>query len=242
MKKNIIVALMLSTLFTASCGNNNCAKRENCPEEKCCKTTECKIKQTNNCMKQVKFQKKYTNADYYTDGKFNEDVAIKAVKEMLDFYGYPFTPFMEKNFWVVDFGIGDFENTGMGGIFWVNNEQHSYMAHQIYLLPGQMIPEHKHVATATPAKFESWMVERGSCYNYSEVGEATPNAPTLPSTQAPTILSKNFVIQDAGEIVDLKEIETFHFLMAGDAGAIVSEWASFHDEKGLRFSNPAAKL
>ena len=43
-----------------------------------------------------KYQKKYTNADFYTDGKFNEDVAIKAMKEMLQFYGITFSPFMEE--------------------------------------------------------------------------------------------------------------------------------------------------
>ncbi len=255
MKMKLVAALMLSTLMVTGCGQNCCSKKEACATTKCCATTKtdstkkccgktknCKTKKTNCAMKQQKFQKKYTNADFYTDGKFNQDVAVKAVKEMLDFYGYPFTPFMEKNFWVADFGLGDFENTGMGGIFWVNNKEYSYMAHQIYLLPGQMIPEHKHVATDMPAKFESWMVERGSCYNFSEVGEETPNPPAIPATQKATTISKNFVVQNTGDVIDLKKICTFHFLLAGDEGAIVSEWATFHDGNGLRFTNTAAKL
>jgi len=34
--------------------------------------------------------------------------------------GVPFTELMAKDMWVTDFGLGDFENVGMGGIFWVN--------------------------------------------------------------------------------------------------------------------------
>lgn len=192
-------------------------------------------------IKHAKYQKKYTNADFYTDGKFNEEVAIEAMKDMLKFYGVPFTPFMEKEFWVVDFGMGDFENIGMGGVFWVNDQKHSYFAHAIYLLPGQMIPEHAHVETEFPAKFESWMVTKGWAYNFSEVGEPTPNAPAIPELHGPC-KSKNFVKQVVGDIVHLKEIETFHFLMAGPEGAIVDEWASYHDGAGLRFTCAGASL
>jgi hypothetical protein len=45
-----------------------------------------------------------------------------------------------------------------------------------------------------------------------------------------------------GEILHLKKSETFHFLMAGPEGAIVDEWASYHDGAGLRFTNTKAKL
>ena len=63
-------------------------------------------------MAQTPYKKKYTNADYYTDGKFNEDVAKQAFLDMFEHYGIPFTPFLEENFWVNDFGLGDFENVG----------------------------------------------------------------------------------------------------------------------------------
>ena len=44
-------------------------------------------------MEQKPYTKKYTNADYYTDGKFNEDVAKKAFLDMFEHYGIPFTPY-----------------------------------------------------------------------------------------------------------------------------------------------------
>ena len=192
--------------------------------------------------KEMTYSKKFTNADFYTDGKFNQEVAMKAMKDMLAFYDVPFTPLMEKDFWVTDFGLGDFENTGMGGIFWVNDAEHNYFAHEIYLLPSQMIPEHAHVKTKFPAKFESWMVQKGMCYNFSAVGEETPNCPKLPESQKGCITSKNFVQQEVGQVVHLKETETFHFLLAGPQGAVVSEWASYHDGAGLRFTNKKAQL
>ena len=107
----------------------------------------------------MKYSKKFTNSDFYKDGQFQQAVAIEAMKDMFKFYNVPFTALMEKEMWVTDFGLGDFEHVGMGGIFWVNDPQYRYFAHAIYLLPGQMIPEHAHVATpGFPAKHESWMV------------------------------------------------------------------------------------
>jgi hypothetical protein len=36
----------------------------------------------------------------------------------------------------------------------------------------------------------------------------------------------------------LPKEESWHFLMGGDEGAIVSEFANYHDGNGLRFSVP----
>jgi hypothetical protein len=202
-----------------------------CCQSKCEKTDQVKT-----------YTKKYTNADFYTDGVFNKEVAFEAFKDMFAFYGEPFTPLMEKEMWVTDFEMGDFEHAGMGGIFWVNDPVHNYFAHEIYLLPSQMIPEHAHFPTTFPAKFESWMVRSGWCYNFSEVGDETPNPPALPESQKESIISKNFAVQQVGDILHLKKSETFHFLYAGPEGAIVSEWASYHDGDGLRFTNSNAKM
>ena len=212
---------------TEQCGND-------CKNE-CNNNANCKIN------KEMKYSKKYTNADFYKDGKFQQDVAMEAMKDMFAFYGVPFTELMAKDMWVTDFGLGDFENVGMGGIFWVNDPEYGYFAHAIYLLPGQMIPEHAHVKTKFPAKHESWMVEKGWVYNFSEVGDETPNAPAIPATHG-AIKSKNFVVQNVGDVLRLKKLETFHFMMAGPEGAIVDEWACYHDNDGLRFTNTKAAL
>ena len=187
------------------------------------------------------YTKKYTNADYYTDGVFNQDVAKKAFLDMFEHYGISFTPFLEENFWVNDFGLGDFENTGMGGVFWINNSEHRYFGHEIYLLPGQMIAEHYHVPSAYPAKHESWHVRNGWVYNFG-IGEPTPNPPALPESQKEFITAQNFQIMRVGDISSLQVLESRHFLMAGDEGAVVTEYGTFHDNDGLRFTNPKASL
>lgn len=225
------LAVVCCVFTMAACSGN----KANSTEESCCDNTNNK----NN--KEMKYQKKYTNADFYTDGKFNEAVAVEAFKDMLAFYDVPFTSFMDKEFWAVDFGLGDFENVGMGGVFWVNDQEHGYFAHAIYLLPGQMIPEHAHVKTEFAPKFESWMVTKGWAYNFSEIGDATPGAPAIPASHGP-VKSQCFVKQNVGDIIHLKKAESFHFLMAGPEGAIVDEWACYHDGAGLRFSNPKASL
>ena len=57
--------------------------------------------------------KKYTNADFYKNGVFQQEIAIEAMKEMFVHYNIPFTGFMAENMWVTDFGLGDFENVGI---------------------------------------------------------------------------------------------------------------------------------
>lgn len=244
--KSMAVGMALVSLMACngkSTGHNAVCCQAN-GEGNC--TEQCSSDCPNNCNqsknnKAMTYSKKYTNADFYKDGKFDQEVAMKAMKDMFDFYGVPFTDLMAKDMWVTDFGLGDFENVGMGGIFWINDPEYKYFAHAIYLLPGQMIPEHAHVKTDFPAKHESWMVEKGWVYNFSEVGDETPNAPAIPAGHGP-IKSKNFVVQKVGDVLRLKELGTFHFMMAGPEGAIVDEWACYHDNAGLRFTNTKAAL
>lgn len=239
--KSAVMGILLFSMVacTGKTAGDACCKGEGGCTEQCKCGSECGKDSINN--KTMTYSKKYTNADFYKDGKLDQAVAMAAMKDMFQFYGVPFTELMAKEMWVTDFGLGDFENVGMGGIFWVNDADNGYFAHAIYLLPGQMIPEHAHVKTKFPAKHESWMVNHGWVYNFSEVGDATPNAPAIPAGHG-EIKSKNFVVQNVGDVLRLKKSETFHFMMAGPEGAIVDEWATYHDNPGLRFTNPKAAL
>ncbi|MEG2479824.1 MAG: hypothetical protein RSA50_06090, partial [Mucinivorans sp.] len=197
--KQILTLAVISLMAVGCCGSP--------------KTAQTKTDSTTMTQK-APFQTKYTNADYYKDGVFQVDVAKKAYLEMFQHFNYPMTPFLEANWWVADFGLGDFENCGMGGVFYVNDSVNGYFAHDIYLLPGQMIPEHKHVKTKFPAKVESWMVREGWAYNFSEIGEPTEGYEALiAQSQKATTVSKNFVKQEQGAIVNLadKGVGTFHF-------------------------------
>lgn len=226
--KKLLVILGMS-LIMASCGNCGVSNQTN----------------TKDSVKMNTYSKTYTNADFYKDGVFQPAVAEKAFREMFAYYGYEVTPFLEANWWFVDFGLGDFENCGMGGVFYVNDSVHGYFAHDIYLLPGQMIPEHSHVKTKFPAKVESWKVAKGWAYNFSEVGKPTQGWENIiAASQKTTTKSKCYVKQNLGEMVHLsdKGVGTWHFLVGGDKGAIVQEYANYHDGAGLRFTNSKAKM
>ena len=196
----------------------------------------------NKTIKKVKIAK-LKNEDFYKDGKFQVEKAKQAYFNMMDAYGYPVPEFLRTNMWATDFGLGDFAHVGMGGVFWINSQESGYFAHEIYLMPGQMIVEHGHEATAKgKAKMESWHVRNGSIFTLGEEGSPLPAGFELPKSQAKFITVSKFYEMQPGDIRTLNRVGAKHFMMGGPGGAIVSEYGSFHDGDGLRFTNPDVKF
>ncbi|MCY3021462.1 MAG: hypothetical protein NTW87_20800 [Planctomycetota bacterium] len=189
--------------------------------------------------------KKFKNEDFYDKaGTFDAKAAKEAYYKMMKWFEYPIVPRLRTDdFWTLDFGLGIFTEVGMAGIFWMNNKEHNYMGHEIWLLPGQMIPEHWHVKVDDiPAKLEGWLVRHGSAYLYGE-GEPTPGVleRISPSHRECAVARKELFLKP-GEIKMLGKAEEKHSMPAGPEGAIVTEVATFHDMKALRFSHPKVKL
>ncbi|MDR1484841.1 MAG: hypothetical protein LBT09_08470 [Planctomycetaceae bacterium] len=197
---------------------------------------------------------KYPNRHFYkADGSFNVQAAKDAYVELFRFHNYSLPDVVkDERFWAVDFSLGDFSSVGMGGIFWLNDKEHGYFGHEIYLLPFQMIPEHAHVeAEKKPAKHEYWQVRHGSIFNFGK-GGSKADLDKLPVKLPQSQLDANAIT--AFKCVELKAgtgkgseaalsgIGDFHFMLAGERGAIVTEYASFHSNAGLKFQNPKAKL
>ena len=106
-----------------------------------------------------------------------------------------------------------------------------------------MIPEHKHVKTpdADP-KMEGWHVRYGSIHIYGE-GEATPGvAERIPPSHRECANARKEQKLMPGECGYLGGAEQWHFMVAGPEGAIVSEYATYHDGNALRFSHPKVSL
>ena len=185
---------------------------------------------------------KYTKADFYDgNGKFDKDKAFQAYFDLMDRFHYPISPILRTDeFWTSDFAQNDFLNVGMGGIFWINDTEHKYFAHEIYLLPGQMIVEHFHRPVPEgAAKHESWHVRHGMVYSFSK-DEPTKDLPVeLPESQLKVdgITALHCQALQTGEIARLNVLEAPHFLLAGPEGAIVSEYASPHYGPALAFTN-----
>jgi len=193
---------------------------------------------------------KYPNSRFYkTDGSFNEEAAKEAYAELFRFHNYSLADVVnDERFWVMDFGLGDFANVGMGGIFWVNDKEHGYFGHDIYLLPFQMIPEHAHVeAEDKLAKHEYWQVRNGSIFNFGEGGSKEDKLPVeLPKSQLDANAITAFkgvelkAVTGPGGEAGLNRIGAFHFMIGGPEGAIVTEYASYHSGDGLKFQNSKA--
>ena len=229
---------------------------------------------------------KMTNKEFYDGGtfdangvnkggKFNAAKATEAYFDMFRRFGYPVYPALSgevkakdgHGFWAVDFMKGDFMKYGMGGVIWVNEIREEYFGHDIYLLPGQSIAEHRHMPTHIktkdewtgkeyekdlPCKMESWLVRHGWVWGFTTEGE--PNLDQYPDVKAKlsSLLfekdpktSKQFLNcvhvekwTADGVAHKLAKDESWHFMMGGDEGAIVSEFANYHDGQGLRFSVP----
>lgn len=188
--------------------------------------------------------KTYASAEFYdAQGKFLVDKAREAYFDMFRRFGYPISDRLKKEMWILDFGLGDFAHVGMAGIFWLNRQDDNYFGHEIYLLPGQMIAEHSHVATAKgAAKMESWQPRRGMIYTFGE-GEPTPELLSrIPESQRSVVKSRHCQPLGIDEVGHLSRRTAWHFMVAGPEGALVTEYGTFHDMDGLKFSNPKAKL
>jgi len=183
------------------------------------------------------------NQDFYHDGKFLADKAKDTYFSMMRGFGYPISPRLKSELWVVDFSLGDFARVGMAGIFWYNDKATNVFGHEIFLLPGQMIVEHSHVETAkAKPKMESWHPRHGSVYCFGETGGDIPAGVVLPKSQEQFITVRKCTEVPTGDILTLNRVTAKHFMMGGPSGGIVSEYASFHDNDGLRFTNPGVKF
>lgn len=188
---------------------------------------------------------KLNNADFYkADGTFDVEKAKQAYYDMMERFNYPIVPRLRgEEFWAVDFGMGKFTEVGMAGIFWLNNKEDNYFGHEIYLLPGQMIPEHRHVKTPDAGpKMEGWQPRHGWVYIYGE-GEATPGVEErIPPSHKECAKARKEQKLLPGEVGMLGGAEEWHWQIAGPEGAIVTEYATYHDGAALRFSNPDVKF
>ena len=187
---------------------------------------------------------KYPNEHFYKDGKFDEAVAKEAYRELFRFHNYAIGEAVlnSPDFWMLEFAQNDFTNVGMGGIFFVNDKEHGYFGHDIFLLPGQMIAQHYHLpAEDKAAKHETWHVRNGSVWTCALGGDKSKLPFELPKSQEASTTCFDAKELKVGDIDILRKLEEPHFMMAGPQGAIVTEYASFHAQGGLRFSNPTVK-
>lgn len=182
----------------------------------------------------------FNNADFYdADGKFDVDAGKEAYIAMMKYHGYPIFPDIREKLWVSDYGTGEFLKLGLGANMFVNNEEARYMVMDLFLLPGQMLPEHYHLKTdKNPPKNEGWVVRHGISYVYGEGEPAKPMKAVVPKCHMNgKVTVEHEVILKPGEFTPLVRIGSRHWQFGGPEGAIITEVATVHDNDGVRHSD-----
>jgi D-lyxose ketol-isomerase len=184
---------------------------------------------------------KFDNAEFYgADGALDANKAKQAIIRFCQYHGYPVFPDFEKNLWVSDYGLGKFTKLGLAAYIFFNSVEDRYMLMDLFILPGQMLPEHWHVeADGNPAKREGWLVRWGLSHI---VGIGEPNLGSdvvVPECHwGGKVTVKHEVAAKPGMFVPLAKVESRHWQLGGPEGAIVTEVANVHTGAGVRHTDP----
>jgi D-lyxose ketol-isomerase len=183
----------------------------------------------------------FKNADFYKDGKFDLEKGKDAVLALCRYHGYHVFPGLRENLWISDYGAGEFTRVGLAAYMFMNNVEDRYMLMDIFLLPGQMLPEHWHIeGEGNPAKLEGWLVRWGLSHI---VGIGEPNlgkdvvVPKLHWSGKVTV--EHETVATPGVFVKLAKVGTRHWQLAGPEGAIITEVANVHTNSAVRHTDPA---
>lgn len=183
---------------------------------------------------------RFDNKTFYgADGRFDVEKGKDAVMALARHHGYPVFPGMREKLWVSDYGTGQFTKLGLAAYLFKNNEDDRYMLMDLFLLPGQMLPEHWHLdGEKNPAKREGWLVRWGLSHI---VGEGEPNLGkdvVIPKCHMNgDATTKHEVAAGPGTFVPLAKVYTRHWQLAGPQGAIITEVANVHTDSAVRHSD-----
>jgi D-lyxose ketol-isomerase len=184
----------------------------------------------------------FNNADFYdAEGKFLEDKAKDAYVTLMKYHGYSLADKAKENLWASDYGTGQFTKLGLAAWMFMNNEDDLYMQMDLYLLPGQMLPEHWHLkGDINPAKREGWLVRHGLSH---VVGEGEPNLGAdvkVPKCHMDgKVTVEHETVAKPGDFVPLARVESRHWQLGGPEGAIITEVANVHTNSAVRHSDQA---
>ena len=180
---------------------------------------------------------------YSADGAFNPNRAKDAYITLMLYHGYPVPPGIREKLWVTDYAKNEFTRLGMGAYTVVNNREHGFMMKELYLLPGQMVPEHYCLATNTnPVQMMGWYCRCGQCCVYGEGVPTNIMKAVVPMCHMNgTVATKSEVILEPGVYTQLARPASPHWLFGGPQGAIVTETSNYHDDEGVRFMDPSVR-
>lgn len=173
------------------------------------------------------------------DGKFDVEKGKDAVIALMKHHGYPMFPGIREKIWVSDYGQGHFMEVGLAAVMFKNNVTDRYMLMDLFLMPGQMLPEHWHLGgEGNPPKREGWLVRYGQSHIVGEGDDnLTVKVPAIHDGGKVTV--KHDTLAGPGEFVPLNRELAHHWQMAGPEGAIITEVANVHTDSAVRHLDKA---
>lgn len=138
---------------------------------------------------------------------------------------------------IADFGLGNFEETGLGVLVYVNTER--VCAKELAMWPGQTCPEHRHpTVSGVPGKEETFRCRWGKMFLYIP-GEPAPAPQATPPPATPGAYTVWHEIElNPGDQYTLHP-NTLHWFQAGPQGAVVSEFSTHSTDENDIFTDPA---
>lgn len=165
--------------------------------------------------------------------------AVQRQKQVLQLFrkaGIVITRDEARQIETADFGLGEFEQTGLGVLVYVNTAR--CCAKELAMLPRQTCPEHRHprVSQSNPGKEETFRCRWGEVYLYVPGRKAVVHA-RPPTGRAPWYTVWHEVVLKPGDQYTLGP-NTLHWFQSGPRGAVVSEFSTRSlDEKDV-FTDP----
>ncbi|MEN6459313.1 MAG: D-lyxose/D-mannose family sugar isomerase [Thermoguttaceae bacterium] len=156
-------------------------------------------------------------------------------KKVFDRAHIVITPEEAKKIEIADFGLGQFEQTGLVVLVYVNTER--CCAKELVLLPKQTCPEHRHPTKGSVlGKEETFRCRWGKVYLYVS-GESTKNPHcNPPAGREKTYTVWHEVVLNPGEQYTLKP-DTLHWFQGGPEGAVVSEFSTHSTDEADVFTD-----
>jgi D-lyxose ketol-isomerase len=182
----------------------------------------------------------FKNEQFYdAQGKFDIEKAKDAVLTLCKYHGYPIFPELRDGLWIADYNVGRYTEVGLAAYMFCNNVEDQYMLMDIFLLPGQMLPEHWHVAgEGNPAKREGWLVRWGLSHIVGIGEKNLGQEVVVPKMHmSGKVTTEHETVAKPGMFVKLAKVETRHWQYAGPEGAIITEVANVHTNSAVRHSD-----
>lgn len=159
--------------------------------------------------------------------------------KMLDAAGIAITPEERAGIEIAEFGLGEFERTGLAIITYVNTDR--YCAKELLMFPGMTCPEHRHPSVqGQTGKMETFRCRSGEVY-LCVAGEASPHLTArVPEGSQAYYTVFHEVVLKPGDQYTIPP-NTLHWFQAGPGGAVVSEFSSTSRDEADVFTDVRIK-